>query len=323
MLPQNSLSRFVNAGFLGFAALMAGSGAVLWAKPDTGVVLLLGGVSYAALGVAYLVVRRLLAQFRMVSCEIETTADNVANAAAELFAASQTLVRGVSTQSDSLCETSGTSELMASITRQSAETSRSAMELMNGADRLANQATQGLEVMLRSIGEISASAGKISSITKVVDEIAFQTNILALNAAVEAARAGESGAGFAVVADEVRNLAQRSAQAARDIAGLVGESMTRTQEGTSELDQVSIAVRALIENTAHVKALVDEVTMSSEELAKGSEQISASMRELEDVTKTTAASSEQAAATSREMNDQAAGMRQLVSGLRAYSGGKG
>src|SRR6516165_355822 len=131
-----------------------------------------------------------------------------------------------------------------------------------------------LDAMIQAVGEINSSSEKISKIIRVIDEIAFQTNILALNAAVEAARAGEAGMGFAVVADEVRNLAQRCAQAAKDTAGLIEESIATSRDGNSRLDQMATSVRGMTESATQVKSLVDEVNLGSQEQARGMEQIS-------------------------------------------------
>src|SRR5204862_4409626 len=125
------------------------------------------------------------------------------------------------------------------------------------------KANQTLDEMMTSMREIGASSGKISKIIKVIDEIAFQTNILALNAAVEAARAGEAGMGFAVVADEVRNLAQRSAQAAKDTASLIEESILRSTEGGRKLGEVAASIQAITEGAGKVKGIVEEVREAS------------------------------------------------------------
>ena len=131
---------------------------------------------------------------------------------------------------------------------------------------------------------ISDSGGRIAKIIKVIDEIAFQTNILALNAAVEAARAGEAGMGFAVVADEVRALAQRSGQAARDTAALIEESITRSGEGRARLDQVAEAVRSFTASAGQVKTLVEKLNAASREQASGVDMIARNVSHMEDAT---------------------------------------
>lgn len=171
--------------------------------------------------------------------------------------------------------------------------------------------------------EIHASSGKISKIIKVIDEIAFQTNILALNAAVEAARAGEAGMGFAVVADEVRNLAQRCAQAARDTSSLIADSIRTSNDGKSKVDQVAGAVRSITAESAKVKVLVDEVSVGSEEQTRGIEQVAKAINQMEQVTQRSAASAEEGAAAAEELNAQSATMRELVDRLAALAGTQG
>jgi methyl-accepting chemotaxis protein/methyl-accepting chemotaxis protein-1 (serine sensor receptor) len=170
------------------------------------------------------------------------------------------------------------------------------------------------------MNEINASSEKISKIIKVIDEIAFQTNILALNAAVEAARAGEAGMGFAVVADEVRNLAQRSAQAAKDTAALIEESIGKTRDGKSKLDGVAAAVLSVTESAGKVKLLVEEVKLGSEEQASGIAQVAKAVVQMQSVTQQTAASAEESASASHQMNSQSGALREAVGELNAMVG---
>jgi methyl-accepting chemotaxis protein/methyl-accepting chemotaxis protein-1 (serine sensor receptor) len=175
--------------------------------------------------------------------------------------------------------------------------------------------------MLAAMGEINTQSDRISRIIKVIDEIAFQTNILALNAAVEAARAGEAGMGFAVVADEVRNLAQRCTQAARDTAALIEESIAKSNDGSVKVDRVATAIRTVSGEAAKVKTLVEEVNSGSQEQARGIEQIGKAILQMQQVTQTTAANAEECAAAAEELNAQSAALKATVSRIRVMVGG--
>ena len=187
-------------------------------------------------------------------------------------------------------------------------------------DQQVRRGNERLGDMIGSMQEINSSSEKISRIIKVIDEISFQTNILALNAAVEAARAGEAGMGFAVVADEVRNLAQRCAQAAKDTAALIEESITKTSEGGRKLNEVAEVFRSITENTTNVKTLVDEVSHGSQEQARGIEQISKAISQMEQLTQSAAANSEESAAASEEMSAQAESLKAVVERLQTLVG---
>ena len=182
------------------------------------------------------------------------------------------------------------------------------------SERVAD-ANRYLEQMVISMNEINSSSDQIAKIIKVIDEIAFQTNILALNAAVEAARAGQAGAGFAVVADEVRNLAQRCAQAAQNTTGLIEQSIAKANEGKLKLDHVAEAVRSITDSAAKVKGRIDQVKLGSEEQALGIEEMAKAIARMETVTQTTAASAEQSASACQELNAQSQTLQAVVTRL--------
>lgn len=249
------------------------------------------------------------------------TAQQVMQAAAQISESAQSLAEGASQQAASLEETSASTEEINSMASRNRENAVSAARNMGEASERINEANRHLEYMVVSMNEINASSDRISKIIKVIDEIAFQTNILALNAAVEAARAGEAGMGFAVVADEVRNLAQRCAQAARDTAGLIGESIAKSNDGRNKLDQVAAAVRSITESAAKVKMLVDQVESGSQEQSRGLGQIVQAITQIENVTQTTAAGAEENAAASEELKTQSGVLRTAVEQLDSMVGG--
>src|ERR1022692_2711971 len=176
---------------------------------------------------------------------------------------------------------------------------------------------QTLVRMIESMRAINVSSGKISQIIKVIDEIAFQTNILALNAAVEAARAGEAGMGFAVVADEVRNLAQRCAQAAKDTEALIEESITRSREGSTKLDQVAGAIGTITGSAAQVKGLIDQFSNGGQEQSLSIEQISRALVQIEQVTQKTAENAQENAAAGKALTEQSEALQGVAERLSA------
>ncbi len=263
-------------------------------------------------GALFLVVRNLNRVLRQTVSELTEGAGQVASASAQVASSSQTLAQGSSEQAASLEETSASSEEITSMTQKNAENSSTAATLMTDVDQRVTEGNRTLEEMMQSMREITGSSDKISKIIKVIDEIAFQTNILALNAAVEAARAGEAGMGFAVVADEVRSLAQRSAQAAKDTSSLIEESIAKSNEGGTRLQRVADVMRAITESTVKVKTLVDEVNLGSQEQARGIQQISKAITQMDQVTQGTAASAEESASASEQLSAQAEAMDHAV-----------
>jgi len=279
--------------------------------------------SFGVAGGIVWIVRGIDGELRLTARELRDGAQQVAAAATQVSSSAQSLSRGASEQAASLEETSASMEEMASMTRRNAENSEQAAGLMAEAGQAVEQSNRALADMVGSMRSIEESSGRVSKIIKTIDEIAFQTNILALNAAVEAARAGEAGMGFAVVADEVRNLAQRSAQAAKDTAGLIEESMQKSREGTRRVDTVAGAIVEITTSVGKVRGLVDEVSVASRQQAQGIDQVTQAIAQMEKVTQGTAATAEESAAASEELSAQAETALGLVRSLEAMVGESG
>ena len=274
-------------------------------------------------GLTLFVVRGISRGLGQVAGELNDGAEQVASAASQVSSSSQQLAQGASEQAASLEETSASSEEINSMTRKNTENAGTAAQLMANTAQLVEDANKRLDQMLVSMKDINTSSEKISKIIKVIDEIAFQTNILALNAAVEAARAGEAGMGFAVVADEVRNLAQRCAQAAKDTAGLIEESIAKSSEGSTKLDEVTASIRSITESSSKVKTLVDEINLGSQEQSRGIEQVAKAISQMEQVTQKNAANAEESASAGEELSAQSDTLRGIVERLTGMVGADG
>ena len=258
--------------------------------------------------------------FNQFVSKIERTISEVRTGTAQIDAggnqiscASQSLAQGASEQASSLQQISASMEQMSGQTKQSAENARQANALAMESKTSADRGQQEMVQMSKAVNEIKQSSTEISKIIKVIDEIAFQTNLLALNAAVEAARAGEAGKGFAVVAEEVRNLAQRSAEAAKNTASMIEESVKRSENGVQIAGRVGQSLEEITTATNKVNTLLAEIATAANEQATGIGQVTQGVGQLDQVTQQNAGNSEELASSAEEMSSQVASLNELVS----------
>jgi len=248
--------------------------------------------------------------------EVRASADSVGSAAKQISAGNNDLSQRTQEQASALEETASSMEEMTSTTKQNADNARQANQLAAGTRDQASQGGQVVSNAVEAMSEINTSSKKIADIIGVIDEIAFQTNLLALNAAVEAARAGEQGRGFAVVASEVRNLAQRSATAAKEIKGLISDSVEKVHSGSKLVDASGETLSGIVSSVKKVSDIVAEIAAASQEQSSGIEQVNKAIMQMDEVTQQNAALVEQAAAASKSMEDQAQKMVELMSFFR-------
>jgi methyl-accepting chemotaxis protein len=236
----------------------------------------------------------------------------VAAASDQLSASAQQLSQGSAEQAAAIEETTASLEESSAMLQQNAANTQQAVQLSGHAQDSADKGKQEMQEMMNSMDEIRKSSDQIAKIIKVIDDIAFQTNILALNAAIEAARAGESGLGFAVVAEEVRNLAQRSAQAAKDTTAIIESNIELSSQGVLVAERVSEAFNEITTQVKKVRELMEEIAAASQEQTQGIEQVNRAMEQVEAVTQINAANSEESSAAAEELNAQAESMKKIV-----------
>jgi methyl-accepting chemotaxis protein len=280
--------------------------------------LVLGGIAFV-IGIVFAssITRSVGRALREVSQALTEGASQVASASTQVSAASQSLAEGASQQAASLEETGSSLEEMSSMTRRNAESAETAKELSGQTRNAADLGAREMQTMSSAMAEIKTSSGNIAKIIKTIDEIAFQTNILALNAAVEAARAGEAGMGFAVVADEVRSLAQRSAQAAKETADKIEDSIKRSEYGVQISTKVAQSLEEIVVKARKVDELVAQIASASKEQSIGITQVNTSISQMDKVTQSNAANAEETASASEELNAQAEALKEAVQRLMA------
>jgi methyl-accepting chemotaxis protein len=247
---------------------------------------------------------------------VRGNAESVASASSQIAQGNADLSQRTEEQSSNLQQTAASMEQLTSTVRQNADTARTASQLAGSASGVAAQGGEVVGRVVATMQDISDSSRRIADIIGTIDGIAFQTNILALNAAVEAARAGEQGRGFAVVAAEVRSLAQRSAEAAREIKGLIGSSVERVEAGSTLVGEAGRTMNEIVAQVKRVSDLIGEISAASVEQTQGIGQVSDAVSQLDQVTQQNAALVEQSAAAADSLRQQATQLTQAVAAFR-------
>ncbi len=312
----------LNAKGLEDNRVMSQASADLLNRTATVMYVCLGVAVGLGIAIAYAIGRSITVPISRMSAVLSAGSKQVAGAAGQVLASSQSLAQGASEQAGSLEETSSALEQMSSMTRKNAETARQAAVLSGEAKAAAEEGNAAMGRMSAAINDIQRSAAETAKIVKVIDEIAFQTNLLALNAAVEAARAGEAGKGFAVVAEEVRNLAMRSAEAAKNTAAMIEGSVQNSRNGVTIANEVGKVLEEIKADATKVNGLIGEIAAASQEQSQGIGQVNTSVAQMDKVTQSNAAAAEESASASEELAAQAQQMTGAVQGLMALVGAR-
>lgn len=266
-------------------------------------------------GLMFLANRSITAVLKGTVVNLLNTSRELTASAGQVASSSQSLAQGATEQAASLEETAASLEHISSASKQNATNSQEAYQLSVQVKSASEQSVAAMQEMVKAIHAIKASADETAQIVKTIDEIAFQTNLLALNAAVEAARAGDAGKGFAVVAEEVRNLAQRSANAAKETAEKLNRSKEFADNGVRVTDDVAKSLKQIESNSNKSAEIVKEIAAASKEQSQGINQVNIAVAELDKVTQQNAAAAEESSAASEELTAQAHVLNDVIGGL--------
>ena len=263
----------------------------------------------------FFVTRKLSSSLGQVIGGLSGVSNKLVTTSNQVSTASQSMAEDTSDQAASIEETSSTMEEMSSKIKTNSDHAVHADSLMKETRQVVHQAGKSMGDLTQSMEAITQASNEASNIIKTIDEIAFQTNLLALNAAVEAARAGEAGASFAVVADEVRNLALRAAQAAKDTAQLIEETLTKVEDGSSIVASTNIAFNKVEEKSETVGDLITQISQASTEQSDGISMVNQAISSMDQVVQSSAATAEESAAAAQELSSQADKLKLHMLGL--------